>query len=563
MMASKQDPCPPGTKDKISEEEINCNVNIFRHYLEKAIMARDLVGHFELFTREQRTELLHSVKNNPTWATRQALEMIDQTSHSDKYTHLLETLDKEGYPKLVGLLTGKLFCDNDNHRKRFSEVTPLLYQQLNPSETVPYLLQKGVISSDEADEIRKIETNKSRSDAALELQYILPNRHRDWYELTIRSLVESTQRELATEIDPGLTKAILHVSDEVTGPSPCRPAISLQSLVNPGSVEQLTGTSVTEDNDPVISSRPTLQDPGENGQSGISEKRADKIGANCQDYLCDASTDFHSLFKMSDEQKTPFENLTSRERNVVNTQGTDRIQQKSEIKDKLVNLQKSRISALYDLQEKKLSCIKEIELFRQALHSKLDKLEKDLLADLDEIEKDMRHSIYRQVEILRDTLIQLDENDQTINLAETNGIMESDVKTSTNLEDCGSVYRDILKDEIIPNIVFQRNEKLQEIFKQSQAFGTVIVDKQCENEIEKADTNTLTKTAPCSGNSETEKAKDFETPLLLGCVVLPDGKALLDRFNVKTELIKSQMQWKVKDFTLLPPGSAWCVISRQ
>ena len=110
-----------------------------------------------------------------------------------------------GYPKLVGLLKGKFVCLNDNHRMRLNEVTSSIYQRLNPSEAVPYLQQNGVISPEEAAEIRKVETNKSRSDAALELQYILPNRHRNWYELTIWSLVESKQVELAEIIDGALT----------------------------------------------------------------------------------------------------------------------------------------------------------------------------------------------------------------------------------------------------------------------------------------------------------------------------------------------------------------------
>lgn len=106
-------------------------------------------------------------------------------------------------------------------------MTPLIYHRLNPSEAVPFLQQKGVISHDEAAEIRNIETQKSRSHAALELQYILPNRQRHWYELTIRSLVESEQCELAEEIDAKLTKTILENSG--TDISLCSDEISLLS----------------------------------------------------------------------------------------------------------------------------------------------------------------------------------------------------------------------------------------------------------------------------------------------------------------------------------------------
>ena len=111
-----------------------------------------------------------------------------------------------GYPKLVGLLKGKLFPANDDHRRRFNEVTSDIYQRLNPSEVLPYLIQNGIISSEEAAEIRKVETQKSRSDAVLDLLFLLPNRHRYWYEGTIWSSIKSSQVELAEKIDPVLTK---------------------------------------------------------------------------------------------------------------------------------------------------------------------------------------------------------------------------------------------------------------------------------------------------------------------------------------------------------------------
>ena len=119
------------------------------------------------------------------------------------------------YPKLVGLLQGKLVRVHDNHRIRLNEVTSLLYQRLNPSDVLPFLQQTGVIALEEANTIRKVETHRSRGDSALELQYILPNRHRHWYELMIWSLVESGQTELAEKIDGSLTKGNISPYNQV------------------------------------------------------------------------------------------------------------------------------------------------------------------------------------------------------------------------------------------------------------------------------------------------------------------------------------------------------------
>ena len=193
-----------------NEEIIKNNVGRFRNYLEKSIMIKDIVGHFKIFTREQRKLLLQISKTDPTAATAKALDLIDHLDHPEKYRLLLEVIDNAGYPKLGGLLRGKLLVGkNDVHRQRINDMTSVIYQRLNPFDVVPYLIQHGVISRDEGADICKI-ADKSRSHAALELQYILPNRHRHWYILTLCALMESSHKELAEILDSGLMK---HISD--------------------------------------------------------------------------------------------------------------------------------------------------------------------------------------------------------------------------------------------------------------------------------------------------------------------------------------------------------------
>ena len=53
-MASNQDPGPvveEKEEEEISEDSIRNNVNTFHDYFEKASVVKDLVGHYELFTR--------------------------------------------------------------------------------------------------------------------------------------------------------------------------------------------------------------------------------------------------------------------------------------------------------------------------------------------------------------------------------------------------------------------------------------------------------------------------------------------------------------------------------
>ena len=327
-MATERGDGSSESQDEISEEVIRSNVITYQNYLEKSIAVKDFVGHFNLLEREQRNELLQIAKTNPTGAARQAFENLDQLSHPHKYTHLLETLDKAGYPKLVGLLKGNIFYANDNHRRRFNEVTPSIYHRLNPSEAVPFLQQKGVISHDEAAEIRNIETQKSRSHAALELQYILPNRQRHWYELTIRSLVESEQCELAEEIDAKLTKAILDNAD--------------------------TDLSLSDDQISLISD-PGREDVTKSGHKYRGWRSRRKI--------------LKSLYRAI---KLEFQEL------------------KEKLKENLKQVRRNK--TLDDLLKVKDSCRKEVERFRQRLNYTVDKLQADLIVDLETYESNLKHA---------------------------------------------------------------------------------------------------------------------------------------------------------------------------
>ena len=113
-------------------------------------------------------------------------------------------------PKLVDLLKGMLVpCGNGGNRKRINAAREHLYKRLTPSNVVPYLVSFGVITSDEGQYLTNKESKESRSHAALELLYMLPNRQTDWYTLFLTALVYGDEySKLAELIDERKTRGM-------------------------------------------------------------------------------------------------------------------------------------------------------------------------------------------------------------------------------------------------------------------------------------------------------------------------------------------------------------------
>ena len=81
-----------------------------------------------------------------------------------------------------------------------------MYKLLKPTNILPHLLARKVISQDDAEKITNTERNQSNGDAAMQLMFILPNKIKDWYRLFLESLVEGDHKDLAELIDPKRTK---------------------------------------------------------------------------------------------------------------------------------------------------------------------------------------------------------------------------------------------------------------------------------------------------------------------------------------------------------------------
>ena len=204
--------------DKDNEEVIKENLHRYEAYISDCIKATDLIAFYDLFTTSQTTTLRSMHRRNPKEATEKAFEIIKKTSTANKYRRLLLALDEAGYPKVVRMLEGGLVPvpGGSRYRDTIRICAKHMFQQLNTTDVLPYLLSKGVINENDREEIQRTEWTESTGIAALELLALLPNRSKQWIKHFVDSLTESGHEDLAKLTMQHVTEAHPKVPDDLS-----------------------------------------------------------------------------------------------------------------------------------------------------------------------------------------------------------------------------------------------------------------------------------------------------------------------------------------------------------
>ena len=204
------------------EAVIKDNLDRYEFYISDCVKVTDLIAFFGLLSSVQTKELRCIYKINAFEASKKAIEMIKMmTNKPNKYRLLLEALTDAGYPKVVQILDGTLIPVGSCHRDIIRQCAKHIFQRLNTSEILPYLYSKGVISTDDKQQVLQTEKTVSTGIAALELLDILPNRHIRWIEYFVESLVESGHEDIAKVIEDNTNNDTFETVSESTGDTSC------------------------------------------------------------------------------------------------------------------------------------------------------------------------------------------------------------------------------------------------------------------------------------------------------------------------------------------------------
>ena len=78
---------------------------------------------------------------------------------------------------------------------------------MSTSDVMAYLHTNRVVNTLDCEEIRIVEHNHGRAEAAAELLFMLPRRDRNWYGKFIEALIACQQTDLAALIDKDLVES--------------------------------------------------------------------------------------------------------------------------------------------------------------------------------------------------------------------------------------------------------------------------------------------------------------------------------------------------------------------
>ena len=168
----------------------------------------------------------------------------------------------------------------------------------------------------------------------------------------------------------------------------------------------------------------------------------------------------------------------------VNTTGEDNnfeCMDTIDMKCKLENLLTKQTEDLKNLWKTKEDCKNEIEKNWDELHNTLKKLKDNVLTNLDNYSIYHAEYINRQSKTLIGTLNRLNKDTQIHDQAKTHNLTESHAKCIINQEEYESVYKDIRQEDFTPQLVFRKNEMLDDLLKQVRTFGNIEVVKVTEN----------------------------------------------------------------------------------
>ena len=196
------------------------------------------------------------------------------------------------------------------------------------------------------------------------------------------------------------------------------------------------------------------------------------------------------------------------------------------------------------LDSYKEDCKKDIAAFRREINTMLDKLEKEALTELDKAAKQTLQAIEKQIAEITSSLHALNADLDIMNNAnKTNNdelMFSANAKLSKNLSEYDSLIKEITNGMQSPEMKFQKNTKLTDLFKIGEGLGRIALSDVSPPQQGHVDISEMK--VKSKKDVDIELSDDEETPHITDCTFLANGNILLcDYWNKKMKLLDSDM----------------------
>ncbi|XP_062594919.1 ATP-dependent RNA helicase DHX58-like [Saccostrea cucullata] len=185
--------------------EIPLLVKMYRPLLVRCLLVTDIAPYLDgvISTRERETVMKKFEKRGSTVAMEELLVFIEGSSYNEKWTKLIDVIEKRGYKYVAKALRGQ-GVKSDAYKK-FTKILQQhkmdLVQNIDPSQVWVKLESRYIIEMTDREEIEAEMRNKGPKSAMLVLLDRIWRRDDNWYHVFLEELCEKEYKYIVEEID--------------------------------------------------------------------------------------------------------------------------------------------------------------------------------------------------------------------------------------------------------------------------------------------------------------------------------------------------------------------------
>ncbi|XP_061175548.1 antiviral innate immune response receptor RIG-I-like isoform X1 [Saccostrea echinata] len=185
--------------------EIPVLVKMYRPLLVRCLIVTDIVPYLGgvISTREKETVMRQYERRGSTVAMEELLFFIEGSSHNEKWTKLVDIIEKKGYKYVAKALRGQRV--KSDAYKKFTKILQQhkmdLVQNIDPSQIWVKLESLFIIEVTDREEIEAEMRNKGPMSAMLVLLDRIWRRDDNWYHVFLEALCEKGYKYIVEEID--------------------------------------------------------------------------------------------------------------------------------------------------------------------------------------------------------------------------------------------------------------------------------------------------------------------------------------------------------------------------
>ncbi|WAR22442.1 DDX58-like protein [Mya arenaria] len=199
------------------DDIIKANILAYLPHIRTFIQSTDLLR-LKCYSKEQRKKIFELSRKSVDKAVELGLRMlIYDIEDSGRFTAFRELMASEnGYPKIARYIEGEIVASDEHFRKLLELFADQIVPVVNPTEILPSLLTRELITNEDVQRIIAETHNHGRDVAAWEMLLRLQSRKENWFKDFLVILIDHGYNDVAEKLEPDMFNKIVVQKNEDT-----------------------------------------------------------------------------------------------------------------------------------------------------------------------------------------------------------------------------------------------------------------------------------------------------------------------------------------------------------